>query len=236
MWYNLTERRPALEEMDRPDIDPAALQRALRALERINHIGLGLNLFWPTLARELPSWPAARPMRLLDIGCGAGDLARRIELRARYAGWAVRADGCDINPVAIEMAQRNGAAAGCTGRYHVCDAVRDPLPGEYDVIISSLFLHHLENEEAVTVLRRCAASTRSLLLFSDLIRSRAGLFLVYLATRTLTRSPVVHTDGVTSLRAAFTIDEARELAGAAGLGQVELVRRWPERFLMTWRP
>lgn len=236
MWFDLNCRRPALEEMDRPDIDPAALEGALRALVRINTVGNGAGLFWPTLSDMLRESGTDRPFKLLDIGCGAGDMSRRLEQRARRAGYHLQADGCDINPHAIALAAKDGEAAGHSGRFFVCDAIQDELPDDYDVIISSLCLHHLSDGEAVEMLRRAAARTRRLLLVSDLIRSRFGLLLVYLATYSLTRSHVVHRDGVTSLRAAFSIPEARQLAESAGLRGARIVRRWPERFLLAWRP
>ena len=236
MFHDLTTRRPALEEMDKPDIAPEALEGALRALVRINALGNGAGLFWPALYRLLRESRANTPLRVLDVGCGGGDLSRRLERRARRAGYAMQVDGCDINPVAVAMAQRDSAAAGCSGEFFVCDAVHGDLPGEYDVIFSSLFLHHLQDDEAAEVLRKSANGAQRLLLVSDLIRSRFGLFLVYLATRTLTRSPVVHVDGVTSLRAAFTMPEVLRLAERAGLSGSRIDRRWPERFLLSWCP
>lgn len=236
MFHDLSRRRPALEEMDKPDIDPVALEGALRALVRINAFGNGAGLFWPSIRTLLEAAPRTEPLRVLDVGCGGGDMSRRLETCARREGYTIQVDGCDINPVAIAMAQRDNAAAGCTGTFFVCNAVTEKIPVHYDVVISSLFLHHLGDNDAVRALRNLGACTRQLLLVSDLMRSRFGLFLVYLATRTLTRSPVVHQDGVTSLRAAYTLPEVRTLLGRAGLEGATLSRRWPERFLAVWRP
>ena len=236
MFHDLSRRRPALEEMDKPDIDPEALEGALRALVRINAVGNGVSLFWPSIRALLAERGGAAPLRVLDVGCGGGDLSRRLETRARREGFSVQVDGCDINPVAVAMARRENSRAGCNGSFFVCDAVFGEIPMQYDVVVSSLFLHHLGDNDAVRALRNLRSCTRHLLLVSDLMRSRFGLFLVYLATRTLTRSPVVHQDGVTSLRAAHTIPEVRALLGRAGLQGATLTRRWPERFVAAWRP
>ena len=87
-----------------------------------------------------------------------------------------------MNPVAVAMATREGKAAGTRGAFFVCDVLQHPIPEGYDAIICSLFLHHLSTEEGGLVLANMAASARHLVLVSDLIRSRAGLALVYLAT------------------------------------------------------
>jgi hypothetical protein len=62
-----------------------------------------------------------------------------------------------------------------------------------------------------------------------------GFMLVWAGCYLLTTSPVVHTDGPLSVRAALSLDEARALAERAGLQGATFRRHWPERFLMTWR-
>ena len=96
-------------------------------------------------------------------------------------------------------------------------------------------MHHLAVDDAVTLLARCAAATDGLVLVNDLARSRWNLGLVWLATRLLTRSHVVHVDGPLSVRAAFTASEARELAERAGLAGATVSGRFPCRWLLTWR-
>lgn len=236
MFHDLSERRPGLEEMDKPNIAPEALESALRSLARINTIANAAGIFWPPLRKLLREHSGPDPLRVLDVGCGAGDLSRRLEGRARRQGYALQVDGCDFSPVAIAMARRENRAAGGHGAFYVLDAVHDELPGPYDVVLSSLFLHHLHDHEGEAVLRRMADRAGQLLLVSDLLRSRLGLLLVYVATYGLSRSPVVHQDGVTSLRAAYTVAEVEALFRRTGLDGAHIVRRWPERFLAEWRP
>jgi hypothetical protein len=99
----------------------------------------------------------------------------------------------------------------------------------------SLFLHHLDEPQAVELLRRMSESARHLVLVNDLIRGRLGYALAWLGTRLLTRSRVVHVDGPLSVEGAFTRAEALELAERAGLHGATIVRRWPCRFLLTWQ-
>lgn len=233
MFQDLTARKPALEEMDRPDIRPEALEYALRALVRMNSVSRAANLFWPSLRSLARECGANQTLKVLDVGCGAGDMSRRLEQRAAKEGHALHVDGCDMNPVAVAMAAREGRAAGTRGTFFVCDVLHNPIPQGYDAIICSLFLHHLGTEDGGRVLANMAASTRHLVLVSDLIRSRVGLALVYLATRGLTRSTVVHRDGVTSLCAAYTMNEVAQLAAEAGMHDARISRHWPERFLLA---
>jgi len=68
-----------------------------------------------------------------------------------------------------------------------------------------------------------------------LVRTRFGYALAWAGGRLLTRSPIVHTDGPLSVRAAFTLDEFGTLAERAGLRGATFRRHWPQRFLFAWR-
>ena len=56
-----------------------------------------------------------------------------------------------------------------------------------------------------------------------------------LAALALSGSDVVRVDGARSVRAALTIREATAMARAAGLKDEIVERRWPLRFLLSWR-
>jgi hypothetical protein len=73
-----------------------------------------------------------------------------------------------------------------------------------------------------------------MVIVSDLRRTRTGFYLAYIASRLLTRSDVVHVDALRSVRAAYTLDELRELAREAGLTGARIAARWPQRQVLEW--
>jgi SAM-dependent methyltransferase len=136
-----------------------------------------------------------------------------------------------------ELARARALHEDAPVHFFVHDALAAPFPGSYDAVICSLFLHHLDEGPAVALLRSMASlpgGGPALLLVNDLDRSLRGLLLAYLATRLLSASPVVHIDGPLSVRAAFTLAEARALAEQAGLHGASVRRRWPCRWLLSW--
>jgi len=102
-------------------------------------------------------------------------------------------------------------------------------------VTCSLFLHHLDDDDAVTALRRMADAAAIGIGAADLDRSQGGLLLAQIASRVLTRSPVVHTDAALSVRGAFTKSEARRLAERAGLQGAVVRAAWPYRWVLWWR-
>lgn len=225
---SLARRDRIPERMDDPGLDPGEHRRALAGLARLNGWSRGAGVLWRPIYRAARE-AAPRPLRVLDVATGGGDVPRAIERLSDRAGVSVEVAGCDISPTAVAAARARGLPA------FAHDALRDPLPAGYDVVTCSLFLHHLSDDEAVTLLRRMGEAAGSLVLVNDLARSRFGYAGVWLACRLLSRSPVVRSDGPASVRSAYTPTEALALAGRAGLAGATVGRRFPCRYLLEWR-
>ena len=142
--------------------------------------------------------------------------------------------GVDVSPCAVRFAQQKAESCGADVSFETADALTDGLPEGYDVIVSSLFLHHLEDGHAQRLLHVMASAARHLVVVNDLVRHGLNLLMVQVAARLVTRSDVVHVDGARSVRAAFTRQEVRELAKAAGLDGATVKLCFPCRFLLTW--
>jgi hypothetical protein len=119
-------------------------------------------------------------------------------------------------------------------RFFECDILTDTIPNDYDIVTNSLFLHHLGEDDAVGFLKASASAAKRLVLVNDLARCLSGYMVARVATRFLTTSEVVHVDGPRSVEAAYSVEEARELARRAGLERAEVARCWPWRFLLSW--
>jgi SAM-dependent methyltransferase len=235
MYFDrLAVRRRQPEIMDEPGLDAARHVAALRALARINALSAGTAVVWGHLlgvAKEVGD----RPVRVLDVASGGGDALLRLWRRGRRAGVRLELCGVDVSPTALAHAGAGAQAAGADIAFRQLDVLRDELPGGHDVIVSSLFLHHLHEGDAVTLLAKMRAAAERLVLVDDLVRSRLGYVAACVGTRLLTRSGVVHVDGPRSVAGAFTACEAQALAERAGLHGASVRRHWPWRYLLAWR-
>jgi SAM-dependent methyltransferase len=226
------DRQPEL--MDQPGLDKAIHQHALWGMRRVNAVSGTVDALWRGLEQTVGL--SGSPIRVLDIAAGGGDNAIRLNDLARCRGVKLQVEGCDISPTAVEHAQTAARQAGLTdNQFFRLDALEDTLPDGYDVFMCSLFLHHLEESRALELLRRMAAKAARAVLVDDLVRSRFGYLLAWAGGRLLTRSPIIHTDGPLSVRAAFSLKEIRDLAERAGMSGAVIRRHWPQRFLLSWR-
>lgn len=224
---SLRRRELVGELMDDPSLDERAHDAALRGLSRLNTLS-GASL---PIARAFAGRAGSD---LLDVASGSGDVLMGVVRRLD----GVRAHACDISPVACARVERRAERAGKPVRVFRCDALAPGGVGEeeYDGVMNALFLHHLDEDDVVALLRSMARALRrgGLLVVSDLLRTRLGYGLALVASRVVTRSYVVHTDALRSVRAAFSMDELRALADRAGLDSARIERVWPERALLTW--
>lgn len=221
------------EDIDDPELATEQLHGALHGLTTINWLSASAAILWPEI-RQLALEAGDRPVRILDIATGAGDVPMALWRKAQRARLRVEIHGTDISERAIAFAEARAKNAQAPVTFGRLDVFHDPLPASYDVVMCSLFLHHLTDEQAKDLLGRMAAAAKVFVLVNDLRRSSYGLALAHFAGRALTRSPIVRVDAVRSVRAAFTISEARQLAVAAGLAGATVRRRWPCRFLLSW--
>jgi 2-polyprenyl-3-methyl-5-hydroxy-6-metoxy-1,4-benzoquinol methylase len=226
------EKHPEL--MDQPALDTVLHRTALRGLARINHISASDSILWRPIERLAYQNPR-RTLRVLDIGTGGGDVLLRLCRRARRANLGIEIAGADRSETAVEYARLQARRERARVEFFQLDVLKNSLPSGFDVIFCSLFLHHLETLEAIELMRRMAHAAGTMMLINDLVRSRLGYLLACIGTRVLSRSPIVHVDGPLSVRAAFTIDEVRQLAAQAGLQGIKLSWQWPFRFLLEWQ-
>ncbi len=152
----VAQRRRQPELMDQPELDPAEHARALTGLGRINRVSRSAGIYWRELGR-LAHAHRDRPLRVLDLACGGGDVPIALALRANRSGLAIHFEGCDKSSDAMRFASERAAAQGVTIRFFRLDVLEEDFPPGFDVIISSLFLHHLDGSDAVRLLERMGA-------------------------------------------------------------------------------
>lgn len=233
MTRDLSIRNRQPEAMDSPAIPDDVLIRTLDGLSLVNAITLSLRIVWPDVRATAARHPD-RPIRILDVAAGGGDMLIRLHKRAARNRLSLDLAGCDISPVAIAHARTRAQAAGAPIAFFRHDASRERLPDGYDMIMSSLFLHHLDDDDAVRFLREAAARARDRVVIHDLTRSWPAFWFARLGTGFLMLNDICRKDGERSVEGAFTRQEATALAKRAGLAGAEVVARLPFRFLLRW--
>lgn len=217
--------RPLLpERIDDPELPFAELVAALEDVRRVNR-WLGADRALEAALDRLAPAPAGRPLRVLDVGSGLGDLPLAVAAWGRKRGRRVEVVGLDCNPRLVEHA-RKLAADWPELRFVVGDALALPYPdGSFDWVMSHLTLHHLPAAALAPTLRRFErlVAPGGVLWLGDLVGSpfTRALALPFLLLATRTRTGFA--DGLISVRNALPAQAVPELLQAAGLGYLRPV-------------
>lgn len=206
----------------------------LRELETINQLTLAYR---PTLAWLKPWLRSGEAFSLLDVGCGGGDMLRRI---AGNAGASpVELIGVDLNPWATKAAELstirssgNEALGGI--RYATADIFRFERERPIDLVISSLFTHHLNDEQLVDFLRWMHDRAQRGWFINDLHRHALPYHFIKLATRSFSSNRLIRNDAALSVARSFTRRDWAALLDRAGLADHAQVRwHFPFRFCVS---
>jgi len=222
----LAERAIAEELMDADDLDPATYAAVVHDLARVNTLTMARR---PTLAflRALPT----RPLRILDVGFGDGDMLRAIVIWARQAGRDVDLVGIDLNPRS-EAAARAATPPDIAIDYRTGDYAE--LAGQrWDVILSSLVAHHMSHDQLVAFLRFMEAEAGVGWFVNDLHRHGFAYRGFPLLAQLMRWQPIVRHDGQLSVARSYRPHEWPPILAEAGIEHARIDRHFPFRLCVS---
>jgi ubiquinone/menaquinone biosynthesis C-methylase UbiE len=212
-------RHEAKELLDQPGHDPVELAGNLRDIRTVNRLAGG----GATVLRHLPGLvchvPRGRPVELLDLATGSGDIPRLLFAWAARNARPMHVTVTDLSPEILAEARHTLEGVSATEvTFAVCDARETPFAdGAFDVVLCSLTLHHFAPPDAVRVLREMDRLAQTGFIVNDIHRSAAGYIAAWIASRVATRNRLTRHDMPLSVRRAYTPAELRALLHEAGI-------------------
>lgn len=210
MIRNFEETRP--EWMDVAETASPELERDLANLESLNRRFGGRRVVLDYLG---PLLQAGKPLRILDLGTGGGDIPRAVVRRARELLCPVTITAVDRQEPTLQIAAE-WSADFPEIRFVEGDILNFTPETPCDVVLCNLVLHHLDESDAIRLLRRCREIAGRAVLVTDLRRSRLAQAGIFAVTEVFYREPMTRHDARLSAERAFSFTELRKLAVAAG--------------------
>jgi SAM-dependent methyltransferase len=226
MPFDLSRRSQEAELMDAADTDYDTFRDCLRDLARVNVLSMGYR---PTLAfldglRRSGRLPTRGPVRVLDVGSGYGDLLRTIDHWAERHGIEVHLTGIDLSPWSARAA-REVTDEGRPINWVTGDIFEHQ--GGADVVVSSLFTHHLDDAGVVRFLRWMEERAQLGWMINDLHRHILPYSTFGALAAALRWHRFVRHDGPVSFARSFVAAEWRSIVAQAAIpAQQVTVQRW----------
>jgi ubiquinone/menaquinone biosynthesis C-methylase UbiE len=213
MLRSFSHRAELTEIMDDLSQPDSEFDLAYRELETINRRLGGVR----AIERFLPREPN---LLMLDVAAGACDVSEAI-----FGRNPARIVALDINPKGLKYARKSWPVVG--------DALDLPFrDNTFDVVMGSLFFHHLSDDNCVRVLANMWRISKRLVLVNDLHRHRLAYWSIRALAAAFSKSAMVQHDGPVSVLRAFRPRELLRVAKRAGVpGRV--YRSFPFRLVLV---
>ncbi len=220
-----------LERIDTGDYTPEEYDRFLHDIRLVNRFAGDKRALNKTLLREIEK-ENLQKFSVLDVGAGSGELLREIGKFARRKNKQAKLFGLELNvrsADAILEESRNFAEI----KSIQANALYLPFADKtFDYAISSLFTHHLTDEQIVKTLSEMKRVVRRKIFVIDLDRHPLAYFFYKIFCVAFRISPLVRHDGSLSILRSFKPDELAELARKAGLENISVRNIFPFRLVL----
>lgn len=205
---------------------------AYRFIRDVNRYLFGTRVILSHLDQYSKRWNKETPIRILDVATGASDIPQSIALWARKHGFRVQIVALDINPQVMVFAKRE--IAGYPEILLVRGSVFDlPFrPQTFDYVISSMFFHHLTDEEVIKVLRIFDRFAKRGVVVNDLVRNLRAYLWIHLFAR-LTKNEMIRNDAPLSVLRGYRRPEVQNLIQESGLSYLGYHRHFAHRFAIA---
>lgn len=221
---DLSVRASGPEILDGDDLGPEVFARVMDDLASVSRVMLAHGPTIGFLQRATWGLPRGAAISILDVGSGEGDLLRRIRRWSDHRGLDARLTGVDLNPRSAEAARARTPASMAID-YVTGDVFYHDGPA--DLVVSSLFAHHLTDAQVVRFVRWMEQAAARGWFVNDLHRHPVAYHGFGVAAWLARWHWVVRQDGRTSVARGFRPDEWRDLLHQAG---VEARVRWTPLF------
>jgi ubiquinone/menaquinone biosynthesis C-methylase UbiE len=203
-----------MDDMSRPDQE---FNDAYRELKIINRRLGGVR----AIERFLPR---TGNLLMLDVAAGGCDVSEAL-IEQMPERMPRRIAALDINVRGLKFARKSWPLIG--------DALDLPFrDATFDVVMASLFFHHLSDDECVRVLAGMWRVAGRLVLVNDLHRHPGAYFAIKSLAAVYSKSTMVRHDGPASVLRAFKPEDLSQIAKRAGV-PARVYRSFPFRLVLV---
>lgn len=233
MPVNTKTRSDEPELMDDFALEGEVLRDALDKIASINKL-LGGNKVTLDGVQVLINDQAAlnRPISVLDVGCGNGDMLRTLADYGQQNKVNFRLTGVDANAFTIKHAEGLSAAYQNIS-YECMDVFSDTFKAKkFDIILCTLTLHHFKDNEILELMRSFKQQADMGVVINDLHRSKLAYYLFNAICFVFRLNEMSRKDGLVSILRGFKKADLQRYSTALQLKSFTI--RWKWAFRYQW--
>ncbi len=227
---NTKSRTNTTEIMDDFTIHGNVLHNTLNTLANINKWLGGNKVTINGLKKVIKNHPKKEPLNIIDLGCGGGDILRKVANYGKKEGYIFKLIGIDANKDAMIYARQLSKNYPEIS-FIDCDIFSDEFESlQYDVVLTTLFLHHFKEQQIINILSTTKKKAKLGIVVNDLHRNPLAYYLFKLVCLTIKNKMIIE-DGLTSILRGF---KRKELESFSKELLVTPQIKWKWAFRYQW--
>lgn len=230
MLIDTTCRSSAAEKLDDFSLSGIELNQALDKIASINRLLGGNQVTLSGVITLMRLMTVERTVKIVDIGCGNGDMLRALAAYARNKGIRFELTGIDANAAAIAHATALSQDFPEI-KYICCDFLNSEGSEKYDIVLCTLTLHHFSNDQIEGLLKVFRQKAILGIVINDLHRHRLAYYLFKIICVVFNLSELSRHDGLVSILRGFKRKDLTEFSHHI---KSTVTIRWKWAFRYQW--
>ena len=232
MFIKTKHRTDDSEIMDDFQLEGDVLKEALDKIAQINQLLGGNKLTLKGVAKLLKKVPDTNPITIADVGCGNGDMLRKLADFGFQNNLKLQLIGVDANKFTVNYAADLSKEYSNIG--YRCEDIFNESFSEikYDIVLCTLTLHHFKNDDIVKLLGLFYENSKLGFVVNDLHRNAVAYRLFQVLCFVFRLNKMSREDGLTSILRGFKKEEL--IAFSKKLGFKKYRIRWKWAFRYQW--
>jgi ubiquinone/menaquinone biosynthesis C-methylase UbiE len=231
MLEKFRQRSYELENIDKGTYTPAEYEGCIVELQRVNEWLGDAKALRGSLLKEIES-RNLQSFSVLDVGAGSGELLRVAAQWARETNRSGLFVGLELNTRSAKAILEESEGFFEISSVQASGLVLPFSDNSVDYVISSLTLHHFDDEGAVEILREMSRVAARGVFVIDLHRNPMAYFFYTTLGHLILHNRLLREDGALSILKSFKPDELEKLGHQAGLENATVEKHFPSRLVL----
>jgi 2-polyprenyl-3-methyl-5-hydroxy-6-metoxy-1,4-benzoquinol methylase len=218
------------EIMDDFDLEGDALKVALDKIAKINQLLGGNQLTLKGVKKLLKKVSDSALIRIVDVGCGNGDMLRKLADFGLQNNLNLELIGVDANNYTVNY------AIDLSEKYsnikYRCEDIFSESFNElrYDMVLCTLTLHHFKDDEIIRLLTLFNKNSKIGFVVNDLHRNMIAYRLFQLLCFVFQMNEMSREDGLTSILRGFKKEELIAFSERLRFDKYSIQWKWAFRY------
>lgn len=227
---NTQKRTDEVEIMDNFAMKGEILREALDKIAKINQFLGGNKLTLHGVQKLLKTIPKNQEVTIADIGCGNGDMIRKLADFGAVNDLNLKLIGIDANDFTVKYAQKLSILYPNI-RYVKLDIFDPKFENlKYDVALCTLTLHHFKNNEIEKLLHVFYDNSKIGIVVNDLHRSMVSYRLFQVLCMVFNLNKMSKQDGLVSILRGFKKQELMDFSEKLQFKKYSIQWKWAFRY------